>query len=262
MRQNVSKHIIHTEERINISGELGKMYHALPVNGGLVVLGDNLPNVIRDINKMYDDHSNTQLFLNPNNTSEAMETLRSEGFFIHEKGYDVCLKGWGTNGDPYGHDGYPKNPGIIKDLYPETIIRVFHRYSFKEPVGVMVIDENRREYVYMANQPSELKEYQDSRFMGLVDAKSFTSPGSDTIWTLQQASSGENFTDRYPAKIRSGRRFEEISEFCEEIRQEARNGAAANLTDRSCASFTAEEVKLLKEVAAAVAHLRSQASST
>ena len=187
----MSKHIIHKEEQINISGKLSKTYHALPVNGGLVVIGDDLLNVIRDINKMYDDHSNTQLFLNPNNTSEAMETLRSKGFFIHEEGYGVCLKGWGTNGDPYAHDGYPKNPGIIQDTHPKPIIRAFHRYSFKKQVGVMVIDEDCREYVYMANQLGELKRFRDFGFYDLVDAKGFTNPGGGTVWTLQRASSGE-----------------------------------------------------------------------
>lgn len=257
MFARVSKHIIRTEERINISGESSKTYHALPVNGGLVIIGADLPNVIRDINKMYDDHSNTQLFLNPNNTSEAMETLRSEGFFIHEKGYDVCLKGWGTNGDPYAHDGYPKNPGIIRDIHPEPIIHVFHRYSFKKPVGVMVIDENRREYVYMADRPGTLKRFRDFGFYGLVDAKGFTTHDGSTVWTLQRASSAENPIDRYPAKIRPGRRFEEILEFCEEIPQETKGVAEATPTVDSRESFTAEEVKILKEVAAAVAHLRS-----
>ena len=256
MTQNMSKQSF-AEEQINISGESSKTYHALPVQGGLVVIGDNLLNVIRDINKMYEDSPNTQLALNPNNISEAMEVLRSKGFFIYEKDYGVFLKGWGTNGDPYAHDGYPKNPGIIQDLHPEPIIRVFHRYSFKEPVGVMVIDENRREYVYMANQPGELKRFRDFGFEGLADAKGFTRTGGDTVWTLQRTSSGENFTDRYPAKIRPGRRFEEVLEFCKEIRQGARNGSAVGLTDSFCESFTTEEVKLLKEVAAAVAHLRS-----
>lgn len=92
MRQNVSKNIIYTEERISISGTLSKTYHALPVQGGLVVIGDNLPNLIRNINRMYDDHSNTQLFLNPNNTSAAMDALRSKGFFIHEQGYGVVSR--------------------------------------------------------------------------------------------------------------------------------------------------------------------------
>lgn len=256
----MSKHIIHTEERINISGKLSNTYHALPIQGGLVVLEDNLPNVIQDINRVYDDHSNTQLFLNPNNTPEAMEVLRSKGFFIYEMGYGVCLKGWGTNGDPYAHDGYPKNPGIIQDIHPEPIIHVFRRYSFKEPVGVMVIDENRREYVYMADRPGALKRFRDFGFYGLVDAKGFTSPGGSTVWTLQRVSSGKNSIDRYPAKIRPGRRFEEVLEFCEEIRQEAKGDVSAAPTGDSRESFTAEEVKILKEVAAAVAHLRSRTS--
>lgn len=260
MIPKVSKHIIHTEERINISGELSKTYHALPVQGGLIVLEENLPNVIRDINMMYEDDSNTPLYLNPNDTSEAIEELRSKGFFIHEMGYGVCLKGWGSNGDAYAYDGYPKNPGVIRDFHPEPIIRVFHRYSLKGPVGVMVIDEDRREYVYMANQLGELKRFRDFGFDGLVDAKGFTSTGGGTVWTLQQASSGENSIDRYPAKIRPGRRFEEVLEFCEEIRSEESEDATDVPTEISCESFTAEEVKLLKEVAAAVAHLRSRAS--
>lgn len=260
MTQNVSKPIIHAEERINISGELSKTYHALPVQDGLIVLEENLPNVIRDINIMYEDDSNTPLYLNQDNTSEAMETLRSKGFFIHEMDYGVCLKGWGTNGDAYADDGYPKNPGVIRDFHPEPIIRVFHRYSFKEPVGVMVIDEDRREYVYMADQSDKLKQRWGSQFYNLVDAKKFANhDGSIMVATLQRASSGENSTDQYPAKIRPGRRFEEVLEFCEEIRQETKEDAAAP-TENSCESFTAEEVKLLKEVAAAVAHLRSRAS--
>lgn len=260
MRQNVSKHIIHTEERINISGKLSNTYHALPIQGGLVVLEDNLPNVIQDINRMYDDHSNTQLFLNPNNTPEAMEVLRSKGFFIHEMGYGVCLKGWGTNGDPYAHDGYPKNPGVIRDLHPEPIIQVFQDYSFKEPVGVMIIDGNQREYVYMADKPGRLEKSQNFRFGDLVEAKQFTNYyNSIMVSTLQKAASGENFIDRYPAKVRPGRRFEEVIKFYEECRQETKEDAGAP-TEDSRESFTAEEVKLLKEVAAAVAHLRSQES--
>lgn len=260
MNPNISKRIIYTEERINTSGKSSKTYHALPVQGGLVVLGGNLPNVIRDINKMYEDYPNTQLFLNPNNISEAMEILRSKGFFIYEKDYGVVLKGWGANGDPYAHDGYPKNPGRIQDVYPEPIIRVFHRYSFEEPVGVMVIDEDCREYVYMADRPGALKRFRDFGFYGLVDAKGFTTHDGSTVWTLQRASSAENPIDRYPAKIRPGRRFEEILEFCEEIPQETKGVAEATPTVDSRESFTAEEVKILKEVAAAVAHLRSRAS--
>lgn len=107
--------------------------------------------------------------------------------------------------------------------------------------------------------PDELKRFRDFGFDGLVDAKGFTSTGGGTVWTLQQASSGENSTDRYPAKLRPGRRFEEVLEFCEEIRQETKEDAAAP-TENSCESFTAEEMKILKEVAAAVAHLRSRAS--
>lgn len=76
---------------------MGHYYHALPVQGGLVVLEENLPNVIQDINRMLEYDSNTSMYLNPNNTSEAMETLRREGFFIHEMGYGVCLKGWGAS---------------------------------------------------------------------------------------------------------------------------------------------------------------------
>ena len=120
----------------------------------------------------------------------------------------------------------------------------------------MVIDENRREYVYMADRPGALKRFRDFGFYGLVDAKGFTSPGGSTVWTLQRVSSDENSTDRYPAKIRPGHRFEEVLEFCEEIHQEARDDMAATPTGDSRESFTAEEVKLLKEVAAAVAHLR------
>lgn len=220
---------------------MGHYCHALPVNGGLVVIGDNLPNVIRDINRMYENYSNTQLFLSPNNISEAMDTLRSKGFFIHEKGYGVCLKGWGTNGDQYAHDGYPKNPGIIQDTHPEPIIRAFQRYSFKEPVGVMVIDEERHERVYMANQPGELKRFRDFGFYGLVDAKGFTSPGGSTVWTLQQASSDENSTDRYPAKIMPGRRFEEVLEFCEEIRQKINESEREVTSENPDASSTGTE---------------------
>lgn len=125
----------------------------------------------------------------------------------------------------------------------------------------MVIDEERREYVYMADQPGKLKKRQDVLFDGLVDAKSFASDDSGTtVMTLQQTPSGENPIDRYPAKIRAGRRFEEISEFCEEIHQEAREQAEAAQTGDSCENFTTEEVKLLKEVAAAVANLRSRTS--
>ena len=217
----MSKHIIHTEERINISGKLSNTYHALPIQGGLVVLEENLPNFIQDINRMLEYDSNTSMYLNPNNTSEAMETLRREGFFIHEMGYGVCLKGWGTNGEQYAHDGYPKNPGIIQDIHPEPIIQVFQDYSFKEPVGVMIIDGNQREYVYMADQSGKLKKWRDFGFYGLVDANGFANDGGSTVWTLQQTPSGENPIDWYPAKIRPGRRFEEVLEFCEEIRQKA-----------------------------------------
>ena len=180
---------------------MGHYYHALPVQGGLVVLEENLPNVIQDINRMLEYDSNTSMYLNPNNTSEAMETLRREGFFIHEMGYGVCLKGWGANGDAYAYNGYPKNPGVIRDLHPEPIIQVFQDYSFKK--------------------------FRDFGFYGLVDANGFANDGGSTVWTLQQAPSVENPIDRYPAKIRPGRRFEEVLEFCEEIRQETKEDAVA-----------------------------------
>lgn len=261
MRQNVSKHIIHTEERINISGELSNTYHALPIQGGLVVLEENLPNVIQDINRILEYDSNTSMYLNPNNTSEAMETLRSKGFFIHEMDYGVCLKGWGSNGDACAYNGYPKNPGVIRDLHPEPIIQVFQDYSFKEPVGVMIIDGNQREYVYMADKPGRLEKSQGFRFGDLVDAKQFTNYcNSIMVSTLQKATGGENFIDRYPAKVRPGRRFEEVIKFYEECRQEMNKECDTDsANENSCDScFTTEEVKLLKEVAAAVANLRSQ----
>ena len=206
---------------------MGHYYHALPVQGGLVVLEENLPNVIQDINRMLEYDSNTSMYLNPNNTSEAMETLRREDSSSMRWGYGVCLKGWGANGDAYAYNGYPKNPGVIRDLHPEPIIQVFQDYSFKEPVGVMVIDEERCEYVYMADQSGKLKKFRDFGFYGLVDANGFANDGGSTVWTLQQAPSVENPIDRYPAKIRPGRRFEEVLEFCEEIRQETKEDAVA-----------------------------------
>jgi len=80
------------------------------------------------------------------------------------------------------------------------------------------------------------------------------------VSTLQKATSGENFIDRYPAKVRSGRRFEEVIKFYEECRQEMnKEYGTDSANENSCDScFTTKEVKLLKEVAAAVAHLRSQ----
>lgn len=200
-------------------------YHVIPVNRGLFVPAKNMGDLIADINNLYEDNPDVNFYLDPTDWVKAMDRLRDNGFFIHQKAptHGVTLAGWGTNGNPY--DGHPKNKLQVGEFHPINIVNLFQEYSSgKSNAGVLTINDYGEENIYYDGYPNELIWDEEStlKVNRSISVKDFYDPNDMTcgVQVIQYVSPNGNQFDRYPVRILKTNDYKEILNFCRYCVQE------------------------------------------
>ena len=203
---------------------MGSYYHVLPVNGGLFVPAANMSKLIADINEYFEDNENFDLRLDPTDWVKAMDTLRDNLFYIHQKEptHGVTLMGWGMNGNSY--NGYPKNSAKITDFHPLEIVNLFHEYSFDKSLGgVLTINDYDEEFIFKSGYDIELvrEEQATINLNGLVLLKEFYNPNSmDQSICIMQRVPVDGSSEAYPAVTLKTNDFKEVQDFYNEYAKE------------------------------------------